>query len=121
MIAFRIFQKKISPEKLFMGSVLLVNGGNYLYNLLLGRLLGPEVFADAALLVTLLLVVSFLGMTFQLATAKFAVLFSGNDWTAFQQLMYKYALGFGLLVGVLLFAFAENLSVIFQNRVRFVI
>ncbi len=99
-----------------MGSVLLVNGGNYLYNLLLGRLLGPEVFADAALLVTLLLVLSFLGMTFQLATAKFAVLFSGNDWNAFQQLMYKYALGFGMLVAVLLFAFAETLKEVFQTE-----
>ncbi|MGB3152010.1 MAG: sugar isomerase, partial [Maribacter sp.] len=68
-----------------MGSVLLVNGGNYLYNLVLGRLLGPEAFAEAALLVTLLLVLSFLGMTFQLATTKFAVLFSGKDWDAFEQ------------------------------------
>ena len=99
-----------------MGSVLLVNGGNYLYNLLLGRLLGPEVFAEAALLVTLLLVLSFLGMTFQLATAKFAVLFSGKDWDAFQQLMYKYALSFGLLMGILLFAFAENLKEVFQTE-----
>lgn len=116
MTAFKIVLQKVSPEKLFMGSVLLVNGGNYLYNLLLGRLLGPEVFADAALLVTLLLVLSFLGMTFQLATAKFAVLFSGTDWDAFQQLMYKYALGFGMIVGTLLFAFAENLQEVFQTE-----
>ncbi len=116
MTAFKIVLQKVSPEKLFMGSVLLVNGGNYLYNLLLVRLLGPEVFADAALLVTLLLVLSFLGMTFQLATAKFAVLFSGTDWDAFQQLMYKYALGFGMIVGTLLFAFAENLQEVFQTE-----
>lgn len=99
-----------------MGSVLLVNGGNYLYNLILGRLLGPEVFADVALLVTLLLVLSFLGMTFQLATAKFAVLFRESDWMAFQQLLYKYALGFGIVVGILLFAFAEHLSLLFQTE-----
>lgn len=98
-----------------MGSVLLVNGGNYLYNLILGRLLGPEVFADAALLVTLLLVLSFLGMAFQLATAKFAVLFSGPDWKALEQLLYKYALGFGMGVGILLFAFAEHLGMLFQT------
>jgi len=116
MTAFRVFLTKISPEKLFMGSVLLVNGGNYLYNLLLGRLLGPEVFAEAALLVTLLLVLSFLGMTFQLATAKFAVLFSGTDWDAFQQLMYKYALTFGMLVGILLFSFAGTLKDVFQTE-----
>jgi O-antigen/teichoic acid export membrane protein len=115
MTGFKIAIRKVSPERLFMGSVLLVNGGNYLYNLILGRLLGPEAFADAALLVTLLLVLSFLGMTFQLATTKFAVVFSGADWDAFQQLMYKYALGFGMLVGMLLFAFAGNLRDIFQT------
>ncbi len=116
MTVFKIALKSVSPEKVFMGSVLLVNGGNYLYNLVLGRLLGPEVFAEAALLVTLLLVLSFLGMTFQLATAKFAVLFSGKDWDAFQQLMYKYALGFGMLMGILVFAFAENLREVFQTE-----
>ncbi len=116
MIAFKITLKNVSPERLFMGSVLLVNGGNYLYNLVLGRLLGPEVFAEAALLVTLLLVLSFLGMTFQLATAKFAVLFDETDWKAFEQLMYKYALGFGMLVGTLLFAFSESLKDIFQTE-----
>ncbi len=115
MTAFRIALKKVSPEQLFMGSVLLVNGGNYLYNLLLGRLLGPEVFAEAALLVTLLLVLSFLGMTFQLVTAKFAVLFSDTDWEAFQNMIYRYALGFGLLIGVLLFASAGSLQKIFQT------
>lgn len=115
MTAFRIALKRVSPERLFMGSVFLVNGGNYLYNLVLGRLLGPEVFAEAALLVTLLLVLSFLGMTFQLATAKFAVLFSGDDWKAFEQLMYKYALAFGMLIGILLFASAGWLQDIFQT------
>ncbi|MFS4449659.1 oligosaccharide flippase family protein [Maribacter sp. 2307UL18-2] len=115
MTAFKLLLQKVPPERLFMGSVLLVNGGNYLYNLILGRLLGPEAFADAALLVTLLLVLSFLGMTFQLATAKFAVLFSESDWDAFQQLQYKYALTFGMVIGLLLFGFAENLSILFQT------
>ncbi|GAL74118.1 capsular polysaccharide biosynthesis protein [Nonlabens ulvanivorans] len=57
-----------------MLSVLVVNGGNYIYNLVLGRLLGPAQFADAAILITFLLVLSFLAMTFQLVTAKYAVL-----------------------------------------------
>ena len=38
----KLFLKKIKPEQIFMLSVLLVNGGNYLYNLILGRYLGPE-------------------------------------------------------------------------------
>ncbi len=116
MTVFKLIAKKISPEQLFMGSVLLVNGGNYLYNLLLGRLLGPAAFADAALLITLLLVLSFLGMTFQLATAKFAVLFSDKSWEAFQQLMYRWALSFGIIIGVLFFASSKVLMNIFQTE-----
>ncbi len=114
-LVIKLVQKKISPEQLFMGSVLLVNGGNYLYNLILGRLLGPEAFADAALLVTLLLVLSFLGMTFQLATAKFAVLFSEGQWAAFQNLMYRYAGIFGVLVALLLIFFSSDLQQLFHT------
>lgn len=123
MTAFRLLQKKISPEQLFMGSVLLVNGGNYLYNLVLGRLLGPEAFADAALLVTLLLVLSFMGMTFQLATAKFAVLFENDQWSAFQQNIYRYAMVIGVVIGLLTIAFADTLQNVFntQNSWMFVI
>ena len=75
--------KRISPEQLFMISVLFVNGGNYLYNLILGRFLGPEQFADAAVLVTFLLVLSFLAMTFQLVTAKFSVLLDNISLNGF--------------------------------------
>ncbi|WP_282113548.1 oligosaccharide flippase family protein [Maribacter stanieri] len=116
MTAFKLVFNKVSPEKLFMGSVLVVNGGNYLYNLILGRLLGPAAYSDAALLITLLLVLSFLGMTFQLATAKFAILFTGDNWVAFKQLLYTYALGFGTLIGVLLFAFAGHLQTLFHTE-----
>ncbi|MEK6152182.1 oligosaccharide flippase family protein [Flavobacteriaceae bacterium 3-367] len=116
MATYKISVKKISPEQLFMGSVLLVNGGNYLYNLLLGRLLGPEAFADAALLVTLLLVLSFMGMTFQLTTAKFALLFSGNAWEGFKQYIYRSAVLFGLLIGFLLMYFAEELQLLFHTQ-----
>ena len=64
-----LLKRTITPEQLFMLSVLAVNAGNYFYNLILGRILGPEQFADAAVLVTFLLVLSFMAMTFQLVTA----------------------------------------------------
>ncbi|MFV8358270.1 sugar isomerase, partial [Flavobacterium sp. XS1P32] len=60
--------KKFSPEQLFMVTILFVNGGNYLYNLLLGRILGPAEFSDAAILITFLLILSFVGMTFQIVS-----------------------------------------------------
>ncbi|MEJ1223731.1 oligosaccharide flippase family protein [Sediminicola sp. 1XM1-17] len=115
MTTFKLVLKKISPEQLFMGSVLLVNGGNYIYNLILGRLLGPEAFADAALLVTLLLILSFLGLTFQLATTKFAVIFSDQEWTNFRNLMYRYALLFGFFIGIALLIFSEELQLFFNT------
>jgi len=113
MITNKVILKSVSPEKLFMGSVLLVNGGNYLYNLILGRLLGPEAFADTALLVTLLLALSFLGMTFQLATTKFTVLFAGLELEQFKNKMFKYASYVGVASGFLLVVFSKDLQLVF--------
>lgn len=123
MTAIQLAIKRISPQQIFMGSAFLVNGGNYLYNLLLGRMLGPEAFADAALLVTLLLVLSFIGMTFQLATTKFAVLFDEERWTNFKNTMYRYALVFGLVTGTLILVGANYLQVLFhtENHWMFVV
>jgi len=123
MTAFRLVLRKLSPEQVFMGSVLIVNIGNYLYNLVLGRLLGPVAFADAALLVTLLLVLSFVGMTFQLATAKFAVLFENRQWIAFQNNIYRYSAIFGVAMAILILFFAKNLQQVFntQNSWMFVV
>jgi len=98
-----------------MLGMLLVNAGNYLYNVLLGRWLGPEAFADAALMITFLLVLSFLAMTFQLATAKFTVLFSGTVFARFHRQMYRYAIILGMVVGVLLVLFAQKLQVFFNT------
>ena len=69
---------RLAPEQLFILSSFVVNGGNYLYNLLLGRYLGPSAFSDAAILITLLLVLSFVAMTFQLAVAKFTLEFEST-------------------------------------------
>ena len=116
MTTIKLLLRKISPEQLFMVSVLVVNGGNYIYNLLLGRILGPEAFAEAALLITLLLVLSFVGMTFQLATAKFAVLFTGDQWLSFKNRSYKQATIFGILAGALVIIFSKNLQAIFHTQ-----
>jgi hypothetical protein len=71
--------RKLGPEQLFMVTILLVNGGNYLYNLLLGRMLGPVAFPMLQFSSLFLLILSFVGMTFQIVTAKYAVLFEGNS------------------------------------------
>jgi O-antigen/teichoic acid export membrane protein len=56
---------------LFFLSATLVNVGNYAFNLLLGRWLGPAVFADVNLMVTLLLFVSFIAAALAMVTSRF--------------------------------------------------
>ncbi len=108
-------RKKITPEQLFMISVLAVNGGNYLYNLILGRLLGPAQFADAAVLITFLLVLSFIAMTFQLVTAKFSVLFENQLFKSFISKIYKNALAVGIAMGAIIICFAAQLQHLFNT------
>ena len=110
-----IKSKRLTPEQLFMLSVLAVNGGNYLYNLILGRLLGPSQFADAAVLITFLLVLSFMAMTFQLVTAKFSVLFENEIFNNFIAKVYKQAFFVGLLLGVIIVACASQLQTLFNT------
>nr|WP_241480015.1 oligosaccharide flippase family protein [Kordia jejudonensis] len=98
-----------------MLSGLLVNGGNYVYNLLLGRFLGPEKFADAAVLVTFLLVLSFVAMTFQLVTAKFSVLFETSVFKAFASNMYKKSVLTGIVLGCFIIFFATELQLFFKT------
>jgi O-antigen/teichoic acid export membrane protein len=108
-------KKGIKPEQLFMLSVLLVNGGNYFYNLVLGRVLGPEKFADAAILITFLLVLSFAAMTFQLVTAKFSIVFETSIFSAFISKTYKNALFIGIFFGVTIIIFASQLQHFFKT------
>jgi len=115
MITTNSIKRKISSEQLFMISVLVVNGGNYLYNLLLGRILGPVLFADAAILITFLLTLSFVAMTFQLVTAKFSILFRVKTFKRFVSSMYKNALFIGLPLGGLIIVFASELQQVFNT------
>jgi O-antigen/teichoic acid export membrane protein len=108
-------KKKISQEQIFMLSVLIVNGGNYLYNLILGRILGPEKFADAAILITFLLVLSFVAMTFQLVTAKFSVEFESKIFKNFLDIMLKYGILTGVFIGLLVIIFSSQLQEFFKT------
>ncbi|MDG1573368.1 sugar isomerase [Robiginitalea sp. M366] len=95
-----LLARQLSPQRIFMLSALLVNGGNYLYNLILGRWLGPEAFARAALLITLLLVVAFIGMTVQLTAAKYRSEWDGSRWDRFHGWFRKRALWAGVAIGL---------------------
>jgi O-antigen/teichoic acid export membrane protein len=114
-IVTRFIKKGTKPEQLFMLSVFLVNGGNYFYNLVLGRVLGPEKFADAAILITFLLVLSFVAMTFQIVTAKFSVLFETSIFSAFISKMYKNALFTGFFLSMFIIIFSQQLQNFFRT------
>jgi len=111
-------KKTVSPEQFFMASALLVNGGNYLYNLFLGRYLGPQAFADAAIVITLLLVLSFIAMTFQLVVAKYTVLLEGDSYDSFFNICFSYTLLIGMLIGFLMVFFSLELQEFFNTQTR---
>lgn len=69
----------LSGSVILLISMTVVNAGNYLYNLILGRWLGRAAFADLSLIVTLMLIVTFVTATFQLTAAKFAANYTADD------------------------------------------
>lgn len=72
----------LSGSALLFLSMTLVNGGNYIFNLILGRWLGPADFADVTLIVTLLLMARFITVAFQMTSVKFTAAFAAeNDTT----------------------------------------
>ena len=109
MILSQLKVRKITPEQFFMLSAMGVNLGNYLYNLLLGRILGPEQFANAAILITFLLVLSFIAMTFQLTVAKFTAGYETEKQLHFLNYVKKASLIIGIVASLAVVLFAGQL------------
>jgi polysaccharide pyruvyl transferase CsaB len=63
---------------LLFASMTIVNAGNYLFNLILGRWLGPAAFADLSLIITLFLMVTLITSTLQTISAKFAAVYTAD-------------------------------------------
>jgi O-antigen/teichoic acid export membrane protein len=99
-----------------MLTMLVVNAGNYIYNLLLGRILGPSEFSDAAILITFLLILSFLGMTFQIVAAKYSVLFENKILQLFVVTVTKFAVLVGFIFGALIMIFNNQLYNLFHTK-----
>lgn len=71
----------LTGSALLFVSATLVNAGNYLFNLLMGRWFGPAAFADISLVVTLFLVMSFITAGLQTPAARFGALYAADhDW-----------------------------------------
>ncbi|MFE3847230.1 oligosaccharide flippase family protein [Flavobacterium sp. LB3P45] len=113
---FPSIPKKLSSDHVFMLTMLVVNAGNYIYNLLVGRILGPSEFSDAAILITFLLILSFLGMTFQIVVAKYAVLYENQKLQLFVVTVTKFAVFFGVIFGAIILFFNEELQILFHTK-----
>jgi O-antigen/teichoic acid export membrane protein len=93
--------KLFSDTSLLFLSSLLVNAGNYVFNLLLGRMLLPAEFAEANFFVSLLLGLSFVATAFQLTATKY-------------NLSSQQGIKIGLMVSLVLTLGAEPIRVFFQ-------
>ena len=110
----------ISGGALLVASATLVNLGNYLFNLILGRWLGPAAFADLSLIVTLFLMTSFVTAAFQTPAARFAAIFTADrdpvQLSNLRRWLVRIAAGFGLGLVVLFVAGAPLWSRFFDTR-----
>ena len=111
-------KRQISAEQIFMFTMFVVNAGNYAYNLILGRFLGPKAFADAAILITFLLVLSFVGMTFQIVTTKYSVLLEGHLKNKFIKTISKISIAIGVFIGLLFIIFSKNLQTLLHTETQ---
>ncbi|MBX7240114.1 MAG: sugar isomerase [Bacteroidia bacterium] len=94
-------------------SSLVVNGGNYLINLFLGKYLSISDFSDATLMITLLIGISFMATAFQLTSAKWSAENSAEGNIQVQSLN-TLALILGVIMGGGMILFAGPLSGTFQ-------
>ena len=104
----------LTPATIFMISTMVVNGGNYGYNMVLGRLLDPAQFSKVGLLVTLLLVASFIAMTFQIVATKFTVEVGPNSRDGFQLWFEKLGVKVGCVIMIILWLSSGFLSDFFR-------
>jgi O-antigen/teichoic acid export membrane protein len=93
-----------SASLLLMLSMTVVNAGNYVYNLLMGRWLGPALFADVSLIVTLLLMITFITVPLQMTTARYAAIHTADGDLAALAGVRLWAQRAGLLFGLVFVA-----------------
>ncbi len=116
-----LFRSKLaSASALLMISMTVVNAGNYIYNLIMGRWLGPSLFADLSLIVTLLLVVTFLTAPIQMTTARYSAIHTADGdlkaLASIRRFIWRAAAGLGLTLTVLFIAFAPLLQNFFHTQ-----
>ncbi len=112
--------KQLATGGAILGVAMIgANGGNYLLNVFLGRWLTPAEFADANLMVTIMLLVTAIAISLQLIAARFTGIhaINGNDAEigSLANWLERRAMVVGGSVGVLLIAGAAQLSEFFNS------
>lgn len=108
-------------------STIIVNAGNYGINLVLGRVLGPAEFAEASILATAVLMLSFIAVGFQLTAAKYTATYraEGNTRKLNSLIIWlsnrSYILGVGLTLILLLAAFTIKEFLQFKSVVPLIL
>jgi O-antigen/teichoic acid export membrane protein len=112
--------KIASASALLMLSMTVVNAGNYVYNLIMGRWLGPALFADLSLIVTLLLIVTFLTAPVQMTAARYSAIHTADGDTktlaSVRRFIWFVALGLGLTLTVFFATLAPLLQRFFHTQ-----
>ncbi len=112
--------KIASASALLMISMTVVNAGNYIYNLIMGRWLGPSLFADLSLIVTLLLIVTFLTAPVQMTAARYSAIHTADGDTktlaSLRRFIWFVALGLGLALAVFFATFSRVLQNFFHTQ-----
>lgn len=92
----------VTGSALLLVSTTIVNLGNYLFNLILGRWLGPADFADLSLIVTFMLVLTLITATLQTVVAKFSAAFSAEEDIERVSGLRRWSVGWGWIFGIVL-------------------
>ncbi|MBN8579424.1 MAG: oligosaccharide flippase family protein [Anaerolineae bacterium] len=112
--------KIASASALLMLSMTVVNAGNYVYNLIMGRWLGPSLFADLSLIVTLLLIVTFLTAPIQMTAARYSAIHTADGdiktLASIRRFIWFIALGLGLTLTVFFATLAPLLQKFFHTQ-----
>lgn len=112
-------KKLVKEGTILFISTLIVNAGNYGINLLLGRWLGPADFSEVSLLVTLMLMLSFWALAFQLTAAKYMATYTDEqtgEMVALKDWLTRWATIVGLILAFLMMGLSFFWKDFFQTR-----
>lgn len=105
---------KLGDASFLFVATILVNAGNYLLNLILGRFLGPEKFAEVSVIATGVLMLSFLAVGVQLTAAKFTaghyISKETEEINSFFKWMRKHVGIISIILGASIIIFSKHIQ-----------